>query len=170
MEPVRERLRIVTVRSGTEEYLLTVDREDFSTLYPRMIRYVLAVSAGDRRVAVFHTNTFEYPPLSPLAAETVAQERAAAWESEFARDPAAIIREYPDKPMHLPPKPTAGLVLIQGSPLRTATAGSWPAGQRTRRRKPIGAFRSSTRTTSTSTAVSDVISATTPAPVYLAMI
>jgi hypothetical protein len=76
MEPVHERLRETPVKIGAAEYLLTLDREDFSALYPRMVRYVLAVSDGAERVAVFRTNTFEHSPLSPLAAETVAREKA----------------------------------------------------------------------------------------------
>lgn len=123
MEPVRERLRTITVRSGTGEYLLTLDREDFSALYPRMVRYVLAVSAGGKSVAVFRTNTFEYSPLSPLAAETVALEKATAWERELADDLAAILREYPDTPALLPHKPAADIVLIQGSPRPDGNCG-----------------------------------------------
>jgi multimeric flavodoxin WrbA len=123
MEPVRERLRSVTVHGRTGEYLLTVDREDFSALYPRMMRYVLAVSSADRRIAVLRTNTFEYSPLSPLAAETVVQEKAAAWERELAEDPGSIIRNYPDIPSRSPRRPSVDLVIIQGSPRPDGNCG-----------------------------------------------
>jgi multimeric flavodoxin WrbA len=123
MEPVRERLRSITVHSCTGEYLLTLDREDFSALYPRMIRYVLAVSTGGHRVASFRTNTFEYSPLSLLSAEDVALEKVAGWEQELASDPAAILRNYPDDRAVLPQKPAAGLVIFQGSPRPDGNCG-----------------------------------------------
>ena len=48
MEPAREQLKSVLVKGREAEYLLTLDREDFSAIYPRMVRYVLAVREGDR--------------------------------------------------------------------------------------------------------------------------
>jgi len=123
MEPVRERLRTVAVMSGSVEYTLTLDREDYSALYPRMVRYVLAVSAGPNRVAVFRTNTFEYSPLSPLAAETVAREKAGEWEQALKRDPPELIRTFPDKHSHPPQKPAPDLVFIQGSPRPDGNCG-----------------------------------------------
>jgi multimeric flavodoxin WrbA len=130
MEPVRERLQTHSIKRRDEEYLLTLDREDFSALYPRMIRYVLAVSTGGQKLAVFRTNTFEYSPLSPLAAENVALEKAADWERALAKDPAAILKEYPDKQPRLPEKPAADLVLLQGSPRPDGNCGilaTWAA-------------------------------------------
>jgi hypothetical protein len=98
MEPAREPLKSVLVKGGERTYLLTLDREDFSALYPGMVRYVLAVREGDRLCAVFRTNTFEYSPLSPLAAETAAREKAVQWEQELATDPSVIFRNYPSFP------------------------------------------------------------------------
>jgi multimeric flavodoxin WrbA len=116
MEPARDQLKSVPVKSGGKEYLLTLDREDFSALYPRMVRYVLAVQEGDRLRAVFRTNTFEYSPLSPLAAETAAREKAGEWEQELERDPSGIFRNYPAENARKLIKPAADLVIIQGSP------------------------------------------------------
>ncbi len=116
MEPVRERLRETPVKSGSTGYLLTLDREDFSALYPHMVRYVLAVSTVAERIAVFRTNTFEYSPLSPLAAETVALDKAGEWEKELAADPARILRDFADRGPKPVKRPATDLVLIQGSP------------------------------------------------------
>ncbi|AGB01691.1 flavodoxin family protein [Methanoregula formicica] len=116
MEPVRERLRETPVKSGAADYLLTLDREDYSALYPRMVRYVLAVSDGERRLASFRTNTFEYSPLSPLAAESVALEKAGEWEKELAADPSRILREFREREPKPAKQPSADLVLLQGSP------------------------------------------------------
>ena len=123
MEPAREQLKSVRIAGTGTEYLLTLDREDFSAIYPRMVRYVLAVREGDVLRAVFRTNTFEYSPLSPLAAETAAQEKAAEWERELAADPSRIFRNYPARPSRLPPGPVTDLVIIQGSPRPDGNCG-----------------------------------------------
>jgi multimeric flavodoxin WrbA len=123
MEPAREELKSVRVRTGGAEYHLTLHREDFSALYPGMVRYVLAVRDGDRPRAVFRTNTFEYSPLSPLAAETAAQEKAAEWEQDLAADPSAIFRNYPAEPAPGPQEPSPDLVIIQGSPRPDGNCG-----------------------------------------------
>lgn len=123
MEPAREPLKNVLVKSGEAEYLLTLDREDFSALYPRMVRYVLAIREGERLRAVFRTNTFEYSPLSPLAAETAAREKAAEWEQDLATDPAGIFRNEPAEPARRQPGPATDLVIIQGSPRPDGNCG-----------------------------------------------
>jgi multimeric flavodoxin WrbA len=123
MEPARETLKSVLVKGSSGEYLLTLDREDFSALYPRMMRYVLAVREGDRLRALFRTNTFEYSPLNPLAAETAAQEKAAEWERELAADSSAIFRNYPAEPPERPHGPAVDLVIIQGSPRPDGNCG-----------------------------------------------
>jgi len=123
MEPAREPLKSVLVRGGERKYLLTLDREDFSTLYPGMVRYVLAVREGDRLCAVFHTNTFEYSPLSPLAAETEAREKAVQWEQELATEPFGIFRNYPAESARRPQEGAADLVIIQGSPRPDGNCG-----------------------------------------------
>ena len=119
------------MNNGGTEYLLTLDREDFSAIYPRMVRYVLAVREGDRLRAVFRTNTFEYTPLSPLAAETAAREKAMEWERELAADPSGIFRNFPARPFPRTPGPPADLVIIQGSPRPDGNCGvlaGWAAG------------------------------------------
>jgi len=123
MEPAREPLKSVLVKSAGGEFFLTLDREDFSALYPGMVRYVLAVREGDRLRALFRTNTFEYSPLSPLAAETAAQKKAALWEQGLATDPAALFRNYPAEPARKPQGPGTDLVIIQGSPRPDGNCG-----------------------------------------------
>ncbi|HSQ93619.1 MAG TPA: flavodoxin family protein [Methanoregula sp.] len=123
MQPARKTLKSVPVRSGTAAYLLTLDREDFSALYPGMVRYILAVREGDRLRAVFRTNTFEYSPLNPLAAETAVREKAADWEEELAADPSGIFRNYPAVPAKKPAAAAADLVIIQGSPRPDGNCG-----------------------------------------------
>lgn len=116
MEPVRERMREIAVKGGGMVYTLTLDREDYSALYPGMIRFVLAVSDGGSRLASFRTNTFEYSPLSPLAAESVALEKAGEWEKELAADPSRILSEFREREPKPAKQPPADLVLLQGSP------------------------------------------------------
>ena len=56
MEPARKLLRSVEIDNGT--FTLTLHREDFSTLYPGMIRYELAVTSGGQTLDMFRTNTY----------------------------------------------------------------------------------------------------------------
>lgn len=116
MDPVCERLRTRQITRGSTKYTLTLDREDYSTLYPRMVRFVLTVSDGRKRLASFRTNTFEYSPLSPLAAESVALEKASEWEKELAADPSRIISEFREREPKPAKRPSADIVLLQGSP------------------------------------------------------
>jgi multimeric flavodoxin WrbA len=128
MEPARELVRSVTVATGTEHYLLTLNREDFSVLYPGMVRFVLTVMSGDVPLAIFRTNTYEYSPLDPLTAETAALQAADAWENELRNDPSRLFRSYPPD---LPERRAASatdLVVIQGSPRADGNCGilaSW---------------------------------------------
>lgn len=116
MDPVRERLRENRVTNSGTVYALTLDREDYSALYPGMVRYVLAVSAGTNRLAVFRTNTFEYSPLSSLTAESVALEKADEWANELKADPTRIFHDFPDKKSKPAKRMAADLVILQGSP------------------------------------------------------
>ena len=123
MEPAREQLKQVPVKGKEADYLITLEREDFSAIYPGMKRYVLSAREGDRFCAVFRTNTFEYSPLSPLAAETTAREKTAEWVQGLAEDPSAIFRNYPGEPARRPPGPVTDVVIIQGSPRPDGNCG-----------------------------------------------
>jgi multimeric flavodoxin WrbA len=116
MEPVREIVRKVEIVCGGDRYVLTVQREDFSAVYPGMIRYTVTVTRGNRTEAVFRTNAYEYSPLVPLRAEEVAMEIADAWETGLRADPGAFLQEHrPGQHPHPVPVIT-DLVVIQGSP------------------------------------------------------
>jgi multimeric flavodoxin WrbA len=123
MEPAREQLKQVHVKGKEADYLITLEREDFSAIYPGMKRYVLSVREGDRLRAVFRTNTFEYSPLSPLAAETAAQVMTGAWEQELGEDPSGIFRNYPGEPARRLSGPVTEIVIIQGSPRPDGNCG-----------------------------------------------
>ena len=124
MEPVRELVRSVTAGAETKRYLLTLYREDFSALYPGMIRYVLAVMSGGVTLAIFRTNTYEYSPLDSLTAETAVVRTADEWENELRNDPSGLFRKYPpDRPEHRAAS-AADLVVIQGSPRADGNCGT----------------------------------------------
>jgi multimeric flavodoxin WrbA len=116
MEPVRELVRSVEIDAGKVRYSLSLYREDFSALYPGMIRYTVIVMAGDQMIAVFRTNSFEYSPLVPLAAENISVQTADEWEREIRNNPTGFILNHrqvlPDHPLVT----TSDLVIIQGSP------------------------------------------------------
>jgi multimeric flavodoxin WrbA len=116
MNPSTALIRRVEINYGKERYILTLNSEDFSALYPGMIRYILTVTEGRRTIAVFRTNTYEYSPLVPLAAESVAKRIADEWEREIRNNPVEFIlnhqQDVPKRTVSLP----VDLVVIQGSP------------------------------------------------------
>lgn len=116
MEPIREVIRSVEIDAGKERYTLDIFHEDFSALYPGMIRYNVTVKAGDQTIAVFRTNSFEYSPLVPLAAGDIAMQTADEWEREIRNNPTDFIlnhrQQLPEKPVVTP----TDLVVVQGSP------------------------------------------------------
>jgi multimeric flavodoxin WrbA len=123
MEPVRERVRSVEVNAGKEQYILILDSEDFSGLYPGMIRYSLTVTEGDRIISVFRTNSFEYSPLVPLAAETVAMQKADEWEREIRNNALGFVLNHRHQVPVYPTAPVSDLVVIQGSPRALGNCG-----------------------------------------------
>jgi multimeric flavodoxin WrbA len=116
MEPVRELVRSVEINTGKVRYTLNLYREDFSALYPGMIRYTVIVMAGDQMIAVFRTNSFEYSPLVPLAAENVSVQTADEWEREIRHNPTGFILNHRQVLPEHPIVTTSDLVVIQGSP------------------------------------------------------
>ena len=123
MEPVRERIRSVEIDVGKERYILTLDSEDFSALYPGMIRYSLTVLQEGEIISVFRTNSFEYSPLVPLAAETVAGQTADDWEREIRNNPSGFVLTHPRKVQEPPAVLSSDLVVIQGSPRGLGNCG-----------------------------------------------
>ncbi|MDD1697387.1 MAG: flavodoxin family protein [Methanoregula sp.] len=116
MEPVRERVRSVEINAGKERYILMLDSEDFSALYPGMIRYTLTAKEGERIISVFRTNSFEYSPLVALAAQAVAEQTADAWEREIRNNPLDFILSHRQQELTRRKAPKSDLVILQGSP------------------------------------------------------
>lgn len=52
MEPVRELVHGIEIDAGKVWYTLNLYHEDFSALYPGMIRYTVIVMAGEQMIAV----------------------------------------------------------------------------------------------------------------------
>ena len=116
MEPVRELVRSAEIDAGMVRYTLNLYHEDFSALYPGMIRYSVIVTAGEQVMAVFRTNSFEYSPLVPLAAENIAIQTADEWEREIRNNPTGFILDHRQVLPEHPVVTTSDLVVIQGSP------------------------------------------------------
>jgi len=116
MEPVRELLRSREIGDGDVRILLTLHREDFSALYPGMIRFSVVVSSNEKIRAAFRTNTFEYSPLVPLKAETVAFQTADDWEQQLRTNPSLFFEDHWPESHRCRPVPSPDMVVIQGSP------------------------------------------------------
>jgi multimeric flavodoxin WrbA len=116
MGPVRELVRSVEIDAGEVRYTLSLYHEDFSALYPGMIRYSVIVMAEEQMIAVFRTNSFEYSPLVQLAAENISIQTADEWEREIRNNPTFFILNHRQVLPEHPIVTTSDLVVIQGSP------------------------------------------------------
>jgi len=112
MVPVRELVRSAEIDAGMVRYTLNLYHEDFSALYPGMIRYSVIVTAGEQVKAVFRTNSFEYSPLVPLAAENIAIQTADEWEREIRNNPTGFILDHRQVLPEHPVVTTSDLVVI----------------------------------------------------------
>lgn len=123
MEPEREHLRRVEITTGKERFILTLVAEDFSALYPGMIRYVLTVMKEGELISVFRTNSFEYSPLVPCAALTVAGQTFDEWEHEIRYNSFGFALNHRQNVGEHPVVPLSDLVVIQGSPRGLGNCG-----------------------------------------------
>jgi multimeric flavodoxin WrbA len=129
MEPARTILRSVAIADGT--FALTLLREDFSALYPGMIRFEVAVTSKGRTLAVYRTNTYEYAVPDASATETVALKKADEWEKGLRTSPEEFLAGHTgDSGRHKETPAGADVIIIQGSPRPDGNCGiiaSWAA-------------------------------------------
>jgi len=126
MMPVRRMIKNVSI--GNDDYLLTVYDEDFSDIYPGMIRYELIVTSNGNTIGVFRTNTYEYSALEPLTAKNVVLEKADVWERELRNNPKNFSGTAPPVRAKSSSMKSADIVIIQGSPRPDGNCGiisSW---------------------------------------------
>jgi len=131
MEPGREVVLRTAITRDRDRFLLSILREDFSAVYPALVRYTVNVSAEDRILALFRTNSYEYSPLVPLRAGEVAMETARAWEAALQKDPRSFFEDHSIRELHRQQSPPADLVMIQGSPRgdgNCSILAGWVAG------------------------------------------
>ena len=102
MKPVTEVVRSVELGTGNVRYALNLYHEDFSALYPGMIRFTVLVKSGEKTIAVFRTNSFEYSPLVPLAAVNIATQIFNEWEQEIRNNPMGFILNHRKVPPENP--------------------------------------------------------------------
>jgi multimeric flavodoxin WrbA len=131
MEPEQRELRRTTFGSGSDQYVLSLLEEDFSAVYPGMVRYTLRVTGGNRPPAIFHTNSYEYTPSEHLTAEAAALRQADAWNEELKKDPGAFFGNAAQEQPVPRPSGECDLVILQGSPRPDGNCGTlalWASG------------------------------------------
>ncbi|HII98453.1 MAG TPA: flavodoxin family protein [Methanoregula sp.] len=130
MEFSRELLESESVKTPDATCRLTLHREDFSALYPGMLRFVLDAADPNRSPARFITNTYEYSPLLPGSAESAARQMMAIWKEDLLRDPDVVFHEYSRPRKDRPVRPI-DLLILQGSPRpdgNCAILAEWAVG------------------------------------------
>ena len=117
---------------GGKTFLLSIEAEDLSRLYPGMIRYTLRLASGGNTLGVFRTNSYEYSPTVSLNAEKVVREKAAGWEKTLLKDPDGFLASLEGPREPAPPIETIDTLVIQGSPRADGNCSilaGWTAGE-----------------------------------------
>ena len=104
------------VYGGNRSFLVSLEKEDDTGVYPGLYRYILTVSENENTVASFVTNTFEYSPGCPLDAESVARRKMEEWAIEIRENPQGFIMDHQVPPKTSTGYPHAEVLVIQGSP------------------------------------------------------
>ena len=74
------------IKTPDRTFLLLLTERDLGVQYPGMIMcHSLRILSGDTEIARFATNTYEYPPSSPIRALGVVQAKADEWERELSQ-------------------------------------------------------------------------------------
>ena len=97
--------------------LLLLTERDLGAQYPGMILYSLRLLSGETEIAQFGTNTYEYPPSSPLHARGVVQAKALEWERELLSNPSGFFAWHESRDTGSSAEPrTPEVLVLQGSP------------------------------------------------------
>jgi multimeric flavodoxin WrbA len=104
------------IRAGGKTYLLTIEGEDLSRLYPGMTRYTLRLTSGGETLGLFRTNSYEYSPTVPLNAEGVIRGKAFEWEKALTKDAGGFLASLGSPREDAHPAGNVEALIIQGSP------------------------------------------------------
>ncbi len=104
------------ITAGGKAYLLSIEEEDLSRLYPGMTRYTLRLASGGETLGLFRTNSYEYSPPVPLNAEGVIRGKAVEWEWALTRDPDGFLASIGRPNEGVSPSGNVEALIIQGSP------------------------------------------------------
>lgn len=116
-------LRNIIIDLPDGPYHLTLLKEDLTKIYPGMYRYTLNVTYREQPCAIFRTNSYEYPPTSPIEVEKVALGLADEWEHELKTNPKEFFITHRLFPQKSPEINTTDVVIIQGSPRPDGNCG-----------------------------------------------
>jgi len=105
------------IKTTGRTYSLLLTERDIGIHYPGMIIYTLCIFSGDAVIALFRTNTYEYPPLSPIGALGVVQAKTDEWERELQSNPSEFQAWHESKAIKLSGDTgTPEVLILQGSP------------------------------------------------------
>jgi multimeric flavodoxin WrbA len=105
------------IRTNGRTYSLLLTERDLGIHYPGMIIYTLHIFSGDTVIALFRTNTYEYPPSSPIGALGVVQAKADEWERELLSGSSEFQAWHKSRAIKLSGDArTPEVLILQGSP------------------------------------------------------
>jgi multimeric flavodoxin WrbA len=105
------------IRTNGRTYSLLLTERNLGIHYPSMIIYTLRIISGETVIALFRTNTYEYPPSSPIGAFGVVQAKAAEWERELLSGSSEFEAWHKSRAIKLSGDArTPEVLILQGSP------------------------------------------------------
>jgi multimeric flavodoxin WrbA len=131
MEQCEELLEQTEVAAGEGTYTLILTRRDLSSLYPGLHIFTIRLLLGDKTLALFRTNSYEYSPTDPLDAESVARKNILSWEHLLSRDPEAFFATHLEQVGTPADTGKPDVLILQGSPRADGNCSlisGWAAG------------------------------------------
>lgn len=105
------------IKTPDRTFLLLLTERNLGAQYPGMILYSLRILSGDAEIALFRTNTYEYPPSSPIHALGVVQAKADEWERELLSNPPECKTSHESRGIGTSGEArTPDVLILQGSP------------------------------------------------------
>lgn len=95
---------------------LVLSRWDLSSFYSGMVLYTLHLLSGDRTVALFRTNNYEYSPGSTLDAGDIARKKLEEWEKLLKGHGLGSFISHPEEVRESGAEPGPDVLILQGSP------------------------------------------------------
>ncbi|MDD1706511.1 MAG: flavodoxin family protein [Methanoregulaceae archaeon] len=105
------------IKTPDRTYILLITERYLGAHYPGMTIYTLRIVSEENVIALFRTNTYEYPPSSPISALGVLEAKSDEWTRELLSDPSEFQIWHESREIRsFAVSSTPEVLILQGSP------------------------------------------------------